>query len=63
MLNEIKRFIKEDEALGTVEIVVLIAILVGVALLFKDRIMKLINSMFDKIDAGEIMDEAQKSSN
>ncbi len=38
MTKLIKDFIKEEDGLGTVEIVLIIAILVGLALLFKKQI-------------------------
>ncbi|MGE5328767.1 MAG: Flp1 family type IVb pilin [Deltaproteobacteria bacterium] len=38
MLKSFKDFIIEDDGLGTVEIVLIIAILVGLALLFKKQI-------------------------
>ncbi|WDV46940.1 Flp1 family type IVb pilin [Clostridiaceae bacterium M8S5] len=50
MKNEIMRFIKEEDGLGTVEIVILIAILIGVALLFKDKIMYIVKRMLGKLD-------------
>lgn len=50
MKNEIRRFIKEEDGLGTVEIVLLIAILVGVALLFKGKITEIVEKMLKKLD-------------
>ena len=38
MLNLIKDFLKEEDGMGTIEIVIIIAILVALALLFKDQI-------------------------
>lgn len=38
MTKLIKDFIKEEDGLGTVEIVLIIAVLVGLALLFKKQI-------------------------
>lgn len=51
MLNLVKGFLKDEEGMGTIEIVVIIAVLVGLALIFKDGIAnyanKLMNSLFD----------------
>jgi Flp pilus assembly pilin Flp len=51
MLQILKNFIKDEDGISTVEIVVIIAILVGIALLFKDSIVsfvkKIINNFID----------------
>ncbi|MCX7921653.1 MAG: hypothetical protein N3B21_06520 [Clostridia bacterium] len=49
MLKLIKNFFKEEDGLGTVEIVIIIAVLVGVALLFRNRLIGFVNDMIDKI--------------
>lgn len=49
MLNTLKRFIKEEDGLGTVEIVIIIAVLVGLALIFRRNIYALVDSIFGKI--------------
>ncbi|MCX7710834.1 MAG: hypothetical protein N2484_13425 [Clostridia bacterium] len=52
MLNTFKRFLKEEDGLGTVEIVIIIAVLVGIALIFRNAIFSfaknLISKMFPK---------------
>lgn len=54
MLNLVKGFFKDEEGMGTIEIVVIIAVLVALALLFKDRIStyanNLMNTMFSVPD-------------
>lgn len=51
MLKSVKGFLKEEDGMGTIEIVVIIAVLVALALLFKDRIgafaTDLMNRFFD----------------
>jgi Flp pilus assembly pilin Flp len=49
MLKMLKGFLKEDDGLGTVEIVIIIAILVGLALIFRKQIYSLVKQIFDKI--------------
>lgn len=49
MLKLLKGFIKEEDGLTTVEIVIMIAILVGIALIFREAIFKFINDMIEKI--------------
>jgi Flp pilus assembly pilin Flp len=47
--NEIRRFIKEEDGLNTVEIALILAVLVALALIFRDRITAFINSIIDAI--------------
>ncbi len=37
-MNEIKRFIKEEDGMGTLEIVIIIAVLLSLALLFRKQL-------------------------
>jgi len=61
MLNLIKIFSKEEDGLGTVEIVIIIAVLIGIAFIFKKQIYALVDQIFNRIfsDAGRTtnMDE------
>jgi Flp pilus assembly pilin Flp len=45
MLEILKNFIKDEEGISTVEIVVIIAILVGIALLFKNSIVSFVKKI------------------
>lgn len=45
----LKRFFKEEEGLATMEIVLICVVLVGVALLFKDKIGKFVNNILGKV--------------
>lgn len=56
MVETFKGFIKEEDGLTTVEIVIIIAILVGVALIFRDAITKFVTDMMDKIFKTEPFD-------
>ena len=49
MTQVIKDFIREEDGLGTVEIVVIIAVLVGIALIFRKAIFQFVNDILDKI--------------
>lgn len=52
MLTALKNFIKEEDGISTVEIVVIIAILVGLALLFKSSIVSFVKKIISNfIDA------------
>lgn len=48
-LKNVKDLIREEDGMGTVEIILIIVVLVGLVIIFKDRITDLVNSIFDKI--------------
>ncbi len=55
-MDMLKRFLKEEEGMGTVEIVMIIAALVAVALIFKEAIVEFVTNMIEIIfpsDAGD----------
>lgn len=57
-MDMLKRFLKEEEGMGTVEIVMIIAALVAVALIFREAIVEFVTNMIGIIlppDAGEQM--------
>lgn len=67
MFTLLKNFFKDEDGLGTVEIVVIIAVLVGIALIFRDAIIKFATgimkgvfgneSIFDDINSGNIRNQ------
>ena len=52
MLNLVKGFLKEEEGMGTVEIVLIIAVLVAIALLFKGKITEFVDKALGNIFNG-----------
>lgn len=48
-LKNLKDLIREEDGMGTVEIILIIVVLVGLVVIFKDRITDLVNNIFDKI--------------
>lgn len=44
-----KELIIEDEGMGTVEVILIIVVLVGLVVVFKKQITNIVNSLFDKI--------------
>lgn len=44
-----KDFMKEEEGMGTVEIILIIVVLVGLVLIFKEKITEVVESIFTKI--------------
>ena len=57
-MNQLKRFFTEEDGMGTVEIVLIIVILIALVLIFKDRIIQLVNNVLDKVtdSSDEVMD-------
>lgn len=58
-MNRIKEFLKEEDGIGVVEIILILVILIGLVVIFKDEIEKIVKNAFDVIqdDAGEIIEE------
>ncbi len=48
-LKSLRQFIWEEEGMGTVEVILIIVVLVGLVIIFKDQITKIINDLFSKI--------------
>lgn len=48
-LKKFGQFIKEEEGMGTVEIILIIVVLVGLVIIFKGQIVSIVNSLFEKI--------------
>ena len=49
--NELKRFWTEEEGLGTVEIILIIVVIIGLIVIFRTRLTSLIGNIFDTIDS------------
>lgn len=50
-LKKIKNLLLEEDGMGTVEIILIIVVLVGLVLIFKEQITNIVNSIFSKITA------------
>lgn len=48
-LKNWRQFIAEEDGMGTVEIILIIVVLVGLVLIFKEQITDIVNSVFSKI--------------
>lgn len=48
-LKNFTQFIREEEGMGTVEIILIIVVLVGLVIIFKGQIVSIVNSLFEKI--------------
>lgn len=56
-LKGFKDFLKEEDGMGTVEIILIIVVLVGLVIIFKTQLRSLVQSIFEKItsDSGTVM--------
>lgn len=52
----IKRFLKEEDGAGVVELILILVVLIGLVLIFKDQITELVYDIFDTIfkQAGDV---------
>lgn len=48
-LKNWKQLLREEDGMGTVEVILIIVVLVGLVVIFKDQITKIVNDLFDKI--------------
>ena len=48
-LKTIKEFMREEDGMGTVEIILIIVVLVGLVIIFKEKITEIVESIFKKI--------------
>jgi Flp pilus assembly pilin Flp len=49
MLKNWKQFFKEEDGMGTVEIILIIVVLIGIVIIFKSQITELVENIFKKI--------------
>ena len=42
-------FLREEDGMGTVEVILIIVVLVGLVIIFKGRITEIVENLFDKI--------------
>lgn len=48
-MKTFKNFWKEEDGMGTVEVILIIVVLVALVVIFKNQITKIVESLFDKI--------------
>lgn len=44
-----REFLREEDGMGTVEVILIVVVLVGLVIIFKDKINDIIESLFEKI--------------
>lgn len=50
-LKGLRELICEEDGMGTVEVILIIVVLVGLVIIFKEQITKIVSNLFDKITA------------
>ncbi|MGN0326216.1 MAG: Flp1 family type IVb pilin [Lachnospiraceae bacterium] len=48
-MKSIGQFFKEDDGMGTVEIILIIVVLIGLVIIFRNEITDIVESLFDRI--------------
>ncbi len=48
-MQEIKRFILEEDGSGTVEMILILVVLIGLVIIFKKQLTSLVNDIFSRI--------------
>lgn len=49
MLKAFRRLIREEDAVGVVELILIIVVLIGLVVIFRDQLTTLVNSIFERI--------------
>lgn len=49
MKQQIRRFLKEEDGMGTVEIVLIIVVLIALVMIFKEKIKQVVNKAMNTI--------------
>lgn len=50
LLQEIKSFLKDEDGIGVIEIVLILVVLIGLVLIFKKQITTLLENIFSEIN-------------
>ena len=48
-LKSFRQFLTEEDGMGTVEVILILVVLVGLVIIFKEKITEVVNSIFTKI--------------
>lgn len=53
---QMKRFLEDESGAGVVELILIIVVLIGIVLIFKEQVTKLVNDIFKTItkEAGKV---------
>ena len=45
----VRRFLQEEDAIGTVELILILVVLIGLVIIFKSQLTTIVNNIFKKI--------------
>ena len=48
--SQLKHYVEDEEGVGVIEVVLILVVLIGLVLVFKDKISQLLNNVFTKIN-------------
>ncbi|MBQ0028619.1 MAG: hypothetical protein KBS96_08480 [Lachnospiraceae bacterium] len=48
-MNHLKKFLLDEDGMGTVEIILIIVVLISLVIIFKSQLTSLVNTIFSKI--------------
>ena len=49
-MNVIKEFFSDEDGVGTIEIILILVVLIGLVIIFRERIEELLDTIFDQIN-------------
>lgn len=52
MMADFKDFLKEEDGIGVVELILILVVLIGLVLIFKDSLRSLVEEIFETITQG-----------
>ncbi len=51
LMNKFRNFVVEEDGIGTVEMILILVVLIGIVLIFKDHLTSLVESIFKTINS------------
>ena len=49
-MNLLRDFIEDEDGVGTIEIILILVVLIGLVIIFRERIEELLDTIFDQIN-------------
>lgn len=50
-MNELKTFVYEEDGIGTVEMILILVVLIGLVIIFKEQLTSIVKTIFSKISS------------
>lgn len=51
MKKRFRDFLREEDGMGTVEVILIIVVLIGLVIIFKTQLTQIVNNIFEKISS------------